>query len=430
MSVQQLNPNCPLGQDWKFEEAKGDYLKLLKKIFPDAQPQKTTISLLSTSVNRCFEFSITNKDGEVCEYILRYPIQLDARKRCDHDHSIVLERQVSILKWLAQHARLAKAPKVVHWDGSYNNEIAMPYMVLERFPGKPLSEVLHTMTYHQYIDLAAALGEFYEDMRAVRMPRAGHVSSARENPSLDNSDGLIAIHPFGVSQIEDYLLATISVRDPDVRIPPIIEEADLNTTDALSDAFFRRIISGIHRADPEGMDNHKLKHCQGIINKMAANGKFKGSSDRESFSLWHTDLFPRNIIVDLTQKRKHIISGIVDWDSPLFVPGFMACMPPAWLWAPKMYTDEVGDFIGVYGLEDVKPEGERGEQAKVAFDHFAGWLYQHVAYEKDYAIARIMMDYVQARDWRNHPLFEKRNEFIEKWITDDLKKSTKQRYIG
>lgn len=586
----------PLSEAWSIEASWADYLALCKQHWPAAQHDKTAIAVLATSVNRVFAidiFDTADADGnddddepQPRHYILRYPLKLDAFKRRDLDHGVVLRRHVRILQWLNRYVPEAKAPKLVAHDDTADNPIRTPYMIQERLPGVPLNKVLLTMTEAQRLDVAAALGQWHTDMRDVTMPRPGHVVAAGEFPELDNTDGLIALQPFGMSAVagalepdddavdkgvelltpelltavataeienntvaasgafdtaaEDThasvgtllhkeipteagaargppimegaglltpdLLTTVATAEfknttvedihasvgnlpakeipteagaarapsitegaepptaelpPAAAAPPIIEPANLSNAEVLDYAFQRRLMSALHRRDPKGMDSTRLAHCRAILAKMGRQGDFQKFPDldgrgggpihsdsddeddedeesedsedndndsnedagRGSFCLWHTDPFPRNIIVDLTKQGHDILSGVVDWDAPLFGPGFVACMPPSWLWAPLWYTHGVGDFIGTFGLDYVKPESKHLHQVRDVFHSKCDWFYLNNAYNRNMAFARIFVDYIQALDWRNHPLFEKREEFIMTWIQEDLERN-------
>lgn len=405
----------PLSVLWTFEASKEDILELCKLLWPTAQHKWTSINVLSLSVNRCFAIDITEANSKHHRFVLRYPQKLDTYKRNDNNYCTVIKREVCVLKWLETNAPESKAPQVVVHDDTHKNPIRMPYMVMRRFTGQPLNEILLSLTDDQRLDLAYALGHWFNAQRSVTMPRAGIVNAAGEVAELDNSDSLIAIQPFGMSDIDDMLDAIEDQPITGARIPPIIEEPHLHPMDMLNAAFFRRLANTNHTDDPEGMHNDKLDHCRLILDKLVQRGLFR-SDEMKSFSLCHTDLFPRNIIVDLSKTGKDIISGIVDWDCPIFAPSFMSCMPPAWLWAPETYVHREGDFIGIFGHQEVKPESEFLLQVKFAFEDKAGEFYVNNAYNREMAAGRIFMDFVQARDWRNHPLFARRNEFVDEWM--------------
>lgn len=409
----------PLSAFWSFDASKEDILNLCKQTWPNALHELTSISILSISVNRCFAIDIKfEADGKykMERFVLRYPCKLDEYKRKDKNYCTVVNRQVCVLKWLETNSPESKAPVVVFHNITHNNPIHMPYMIMRRFTGQPLSELLLSLNYRQRMSLADALGRWFMDQRYVTMPRAGLVNAANETSKLDNSDGLIAIQPFGVSDVDEMFTAMQLQSNSGAYIPPLIEKPELHPMDMLNAAFFRRLLSPIHTDDPEGMDNVKLDHCRLIIDKLVARGVFRGE-EMKRFSLVHTDLFPRNIIIDTEQSGRDMISGIVDWDCVLFAPSFMACMPPAWLWAPETYVHREGDYIGCFGYDDVEPESDDLQTVKNVFEDEAGQFYIQQAYNPELAASRIFMDFVQARDWRTHPLFGRRHEFVDHWMS-------------
>lgn len=411
----------PRSKDWEFDKHKADYTALCKQIWPTAQHDATRISKLShDSVNRCFAIVITDNEGTPHDYVLRYPLTFDRFKRRDTDYSKVLLRQVAILKWLKEHAPTLKTPTVITYDATDNNPIHTPYMIQERIPGQQLNEILLTLTDQQRLDVAKGLGHFYSEIRQITMPRAGFVNARGEVPELDNSDLHIAIQPFGMP---DGCAASHAKHPSPTTNLTITEPASLSTREVLNNAFNRRIITAqqLQKQHNNPLENtatsleEPLRACRFILDKMATDGCFSDEDDQQ-FSLWHPDFFPRNILVDLTRSGEAIISGIVDWDAPLFAPGFVSCMPPAWLWAPDRYMNKEGDPIGLFGYYPVEPETELLAQVKAVFEEEAGGFYVKSAYSRDYAIARIFVDFVQFEDWRHHPLFERKEEFIEEWF--------------
>ena len=70
-------------------------------------------------------------------------------------------------------------------------------------------------------------------------------------------------------------------------------------------------------------------------------------------SLCHLDLMPRNIMIELEPEVS--VSGVLDWDSAVFVPEFMSCAPLSWVWAwddEEEDNDEEGANTVPHAFED------------------------------------------------------------------------------
>jgi hypothetical protein len=101
------------------------------------------------------------------------------------------------------------------------------------------------------------------------------------------------------------------------------------------------------------------------------------------YCLCHLDLEPRNILVSPpSPTQPQAITGILDWDSALFAPPFMSCLPPMWLWA---WNDE--DEEDERLANDTPPTPELHE-LKQLFEHAAGPTYRRFAYGAQYRLAR------------------------------------------
>ncbi|KAI1093792.1 hypothetical protein F5B19DRAFT_448570 [Rostrohypoxylon terebratum] len=73
-----------------------------------------------------------------------------------------------------------------------------------------------------------------------------------------------------------------------------------------------------------------------MASEMAAEGWFKDCY----VCLAHLNLVPSNVMVDPTDTASPIISAILDCESAVFVPQFMCCQPPMWLWNNGGEQDE------------------------------------------------------------------------------------------
>lgn len=96
--------------------------------------------------------------------------------------------------------------------------------------------------------------------------------------------------------------------------------------------------------------------------------------------LCHFDLAARNILIEISPDGSPTISGIVDWDSAVFAPTYVACAPPVWLWSdPEQYDDE--------GNAKEEPSTAEQEEIKEIFDDVVGFDWTWFAYQPEYRLA-------------------------------------------
>ncbi|KAF2627817.1 hypothetical protein BU25DRAFT_458222 [Macroventuria anomochaeta] len=65
--------------------------------------------------------------------------------------------------------------------------------------------------------------------------------------------------------------------------------------------------------------------CSDVAKEMYDYG-FPSASNRVPFT--HMDLYPRNILINITSDSLIEIIGVLDWDDALFVPKYVACQAP------------------------------------------------------------------------------------------------------
>ncbi|OTB01695.1 hypothetical protein M426DRAFT_323201, partial [Hypoxylon sp. CI-4A] len=111
--------------------------------------------------------------------------------------------------------------------------------------------------------------------------------------------------------------------------------------------------------------------------------------------LVHLDLEPRNILIDSEAKAEEpIITAVIDWDSAILAPAFMACKPPQWIWG-WLHGQEEDERTA----NDV-PETSENRELKEAFEQAAGPEYLRFAYAPEYRLARRLVRFaVEGRMW-------------------------------
>ncbi|KAI1501895.1 hypothetical protein F5X99DRAFT_408512 [Biscogniauxia marginata] len=125
-------------------------------------------------------------------------------------------------------------------------------------------------------------------------------------------------------------------------------------------------------------------------------------------SLAHRDFGPHNILVNVdTDKQLPIISAVLDWDSAVLVPMFLACTPPIWLWGWKIDEEE-----DERTANDIPPTPEARELKQI-FEDAAGPDYIRFAYRPEYRLARQLCTFALDGMASNERLREAGDMFTE-----------------
>ncbi|CAH0020412.1 unnamed protein product [Clonostachys rhizophaga] len=160
---------------------------------------------------------------------------------------------------------------------------------------------------------------------------------------------------------------------------------------------------------------NNLLFCKSIVGKphlmdrlmlMAEQLAAQGRLNDRSYSLCHLDFHPRNILIN--PGARQIISGIIDWDSALFLPTFMACEPPMWLWAWNDEDDEDERYA------NDTPSTSEDQEIKAIFEEAAGETYLKFAYDPSYRLGRQLVKYI-IEDVREDHLLKIVGQMLDEW---------------
>lgn len=103
------------------------------------------------------------------------------------------------------------------------------------------------------------------------------------------------------------------------------------------------------------------------------------------FALMHGDLLPYNLLVDVRGSKTVDISGILDWDSAIFAPKFMAYRAPLWLW---LHADDGGDADEIEWNANLEPTTVRERELKQVFKNVASEEQTKFAFALEAMLAR------------------------------------------
>jgi aminoglycoside phosphotransferase (APT) family kinase protein len=265
--------------------------------------------------------------------------------------SAQVDDEVAVLYYLNRTA--IPAPTVVTFNGTADNALGLPYMVQNQIAGTDLYSYFPTLDHGQKLRIARELGGIFLQMLEARSSTGGRVV-------LDGDTGAIRIAPLSLPQ------------------PPLTRPRDDNAPSVPPPQWLSALFLAKQADDP----SETLWNEFGWMTRELVAGGWL--SDMQ-YSLAHLDLAPRNILVDPTissDPPRHLITGILDWDSAVLAPRFMSCYPPLWVWAWQ--DDEAEDERAA----NDDPGTAQGRELKALFEEAAGTDYVRFAYGASYRLAR------------------------------------------
>lgn len=423
-----------------FEERCPKIRKLCRQLWPDADHDKTIIEAHQQGgFNRIYPITITENET-TRRYVLRMA-------RYEYE----VEATVLILKNLEQRNIQVPIPALITYDFDHHNPLKYPYIILERVSGRELQHTYPSLSQRQKVILAKKLGILYQQILAITNPISGMMVPAHEEDGTLSSEQ--HLQPLGINE---YCIVT-----PDPKVEEIIgvddlladetlntEPLGLSSKDTLLLAFKRRLY--FSKSDNLSWEVEIAEQAIEAINQIASDGLL----DDPSICVWHTDFFPRNIMVDAeTNPDDPIITGVLDWDNTGFTPQFAACRPPDWLWDPnsmkentstKEHSSLDGDSAARGNsntgdsdkaksddepLKPIQPQTPEDLEIKQAFDLSAGEVYCSMAYDPRFIVSRSLLNYCLYVQW-DDPLQKKFRTTLSHWeaIQETLHPSTRSNH--
>ena len=308
------------------------------------------------------------------------------------------EREVAATRFVRQNTAIP-VPEVKFVDFTSNNPLSQRYVIQTRIPGFDLQCENHpcfypSLSHEQKCTVATRLAEILIELHKVSHPFPGNI----EDSGLDESNGkrTFSVHHFDLrwtSNLEpEHDLKKNSpffqplTYTPDWKLNKSDDKPFEETTLYFMLAQFGRWRALELRRDPVSIGYMDYYDRLVMMAKQMDELGFLGQNDN---CLCHRDLnsAPRNIMVEIDANKSLSITGILDWDSLIFAPRFMACVPPMWLWA----WDDVEE-------EDEKkandlPSTVEQQELKSLFERSIGNWFCEYAYRPEFWMARRLFLY-------------------------------------
>ena len=320
------------------------------------------------SFNRIIGITVTKPNSQVASrYILRVPRFESARP----------EREVAIVEYVRQFSAVP-VPKIVATDFTKNNILKIPYVVQDRISGFELhskKQNFTQLTHEQRCTFATKFGLILRKLQEMSHSTPGQIEAFTNKHSVQEYHVRafdVDADPFGENpELDEISLAAQA---------PIFN----STLDFCQSQFKRWEIAASKHDDVLKVDYMK---CLAAIATQMNEAGFLGDNEN---CLCHLDLnhAPHNIMVNI-QDETLSISGILDWNSAVFAPRFVGCVPPMWIWAWNAEENEDEAHA------NDTPNTLKQQQLKHLFEDAVGEKFVQFAYPPEYRLARRLFKFAQ-----------------------------------
>ncbi|CAG5169905.1 uncharacterized protein ALTATR162_LOCUS7099 [Alternaria atra] len=221
--------------------------------------------------------------------------------------------------------------KIVKLDLHSRNALGRPYTLQTLLPGKNMHWLWTGLNQPQKMSAVQQITVILEKIAAMTSAAAGWISVS----NLTSPSSSIALDQFPAPSPGEARRQT-SFRQPSQRPAPHQTPCQY-------------LVDHCERWQRYEEDTlqvcHNLKLWDALIAVVHALER-RGWLGQE-FHLAHGDLFPRNILAEVTSPTTVKITGIVDWDMACFAPKFVALRAPFWAWKGG-FVDETDEDVATY----------------------------------------------------------------------------------
>ncbi|KAF2650063.1 hypothetical protein K491DRAFT_570426, partial [Lophiostoma macrostomum CBS 122681] len=317
------------------------------------------------------------------EYILRIP-RMSWLSNLDAD--------IATLQFVGPHLDLP-IPRSVHYDLSEDNVIGAQYMLQQRLRGQTLSPIFDRLNLAQKVSIARQVTQLVHQLASV-------TSDAGGRPARMSASGFS-------HQLEQ------------LEIPSRTISWDLNPAEPVPSTpqspvdFLIGLCKRWNAWDDEehGGEIVYEEIWHGLAG-VARGLEELGFLDADNiFYLCHGDLQPYNLLVEVRDEEHVEITGILDWDSAIFAPSFMAYKPPYWLWYPAEAATREFDREESANIE---PASEHGRVMKQIFLKNASPEFLKYAFAPEAIIARKVLTHLR-HGFKHKAHAEMAMATIEEW---------------
>ncbi|KAL1795197.1 hypothetical protein ACET3X_007013 [Alternaria dauci] len=336
-------------------------------------------------LRRCFGARKETLATKFDAYILRIPRMSFEGDNYVEDMAESMKHELAILETVSSRLPLP-VPKVFSYDLTTTNMCERPFMIQTRLPGQNLRlELWRQLNIRQKQCVVERITDFAAVIASIEGP-AGNISS--ENLSRPSTSS-ICVDTFSTPAYNDQPTHKPALaRKP---IDHLLEQCERWRAWERSTGFcFEEVWDGF----------------AAIARALEMRGFLDGPC-----VLVHGDLKPYNLLAEVCNETEVDITGVIDWDSAIMAPEFMAYRAPFWLWTPDdMDSDEDEEIMATF-----EPVEEEGKKLKQVFLKNASEKYKLYAFAPEAMLARRMF-FILKESLRSDWEFEEAKSVIREWI--------------
>lgn len=351
-------------------------LALAEKLF--AGFGKITVSQMhGGSNNRVVGININDQP----KHVLRIPREPDCASMADEAAAFI---------FVKNHARLP-CPEVVAYDAGDDNEIGSPFAIHARVPGDCLFPAwTDSVSVSEKVTIASQLGVLYRRMIETRSNVAAWPAFAADQT---DTNAPVHLETYSLTAAEPFVDRNmVADRAWDPVSPPVQSVAAF--IDAVFEAHQRKLPKLVSRKTV-GEYVEMLGELRTVVSEIDSRGYFTNVG----YSLYHNDIFPRNLAFDWAAGADTLT--ILDWDDVTFMPTFMACTPPTWVWEVDYRDDDDSE--------------DQADLRRQAFEAAAGPEYMTYADDEVYDLLRELMSFVLMKTVSSIPTHDKAYNILMNW---------------
>ncbi|KAJ5106190.1 hypothetical protein N7456_002865 [Penicillium angulare] len=342
------NSSTVVHQQEPFDTIKFRILELCRAVLAPENSEISIERLYGGCSHRIIGVTITNEEDSACSrYVVRLP-----RNPSDDKNT---ERAVAPLKILENSA--FPMPRLCKFDVTSLNALGRPYVILERIDGANYPSYFEHLPQERKLVVAKDFGKAIAELDSIRSDIAG-------TPGLSPTDGSLVVNTQDRS------------RDP----VPYVNGPAKHTVVQMMLAYMCGEIMDF-ATDPYEQ-SFLFDHYRSLLPVVFQMSEVGLLDDSDYFCLCHLGIDCEAIFfTDSTLNDSESSIRILHSDRSIFGPPFMACSPPAWLWAREnRYNFELFANSGALTAEM--------QEVKKCFDDAAGPVYRKYAYGAGYRLAR------------------------------------------
>ncbi|KAG9188169.1 hypothetical protein G6011_02092 [Alternaria panax] len=345
-------------QNIKLHPMKGGSFNRVVGITISSKPKK---SGLKWFLCRCLSASKKERKATFDSYILRIPRIEYGGDDADENMANDMKHEVTILNTIGSRLPLP-IPKVFSYELTTTSVFERPYMIQTRLPGQNLwLDLWDHLNFQQKQCVVRYITNLPPLIALVEGP-AGDIST--ENLSRSSASP-VHVETFYTRPYDDQPKSKPAlIRRP---IDHLLERCEQWRACERSTGFcFEKI-----------WDNFEA-----ISRALEMRGFLHGPC-----VLVHGDLKAYNLLAKVCSDTEVDITGVIDWDSAIIAPEFMAYRAPFWLWTPRDMNSEKADEEHMANFEPIDDEDKKLKQV---FLENASEKYKLYAFAPEAMLARRM----------------------------------------